>query len=248
MHFKFQDFNAWLGNIGESVTWRQAFACPCVSPHSGAAQVNCPNCGGKGRFWPGAGQQCVLGAAGQHAQQQWRNSGRFESGDVVMTIGSDQSAYTIGAFDRVLMLNGVEQFSIVKVRGLDETLLFTPQAITRAFWLDNQAPNPQATPESWNGQYGYLMPTQSSRINDVSYTSATAANVVNATALPTVDATNTLQWPTSGGPPAGTQYTLNGTRYREYFVYDDLPQTRNMHQGMPLPRRVVLRRFDLFGR
>lgn len=56
-------------------------------------------------------------------------------------------------------------------------------------------------------------------------------------------------WPGGvGEPPAGLGYSLTGTRRSEYFVYDTLPSDRNQHAGARLPKQVVMRRFDLFGR
>jgi hypothetical protein len=66
-------------------------------------------------------------------------------------------------------------------------------------------------------------------------------------ALPAVAADGTLTW-ASGAPPADTQYSITGRKRPEYFCWGDFPQDRAHHGGLPLPRRVVLRRFDLFGR
>lgn len=52
----------------------------------------------------------------------------------------------------------------------------------------------------------------------------------------------------SDEPPEGTVYTMGGRRHPEYFVYQDFPQDRAHHHGLRLPRKVVLRKFDLFGR
>jgi hypothetical protein len=65
--------------------------------------------------------------------------------------------------------------------------------------------------------------------------------------IPTVAADGTLTWVT-GAPPAGTQYSITGTAYSEYFCYGGFPASRMEHQGARLPKRVVLRRFDLYGR
>lgn len=59
--------------------------------------------------------------------------------------------------------------------------------------------------------------------------------------------TRALTWP-AGAPPVGQQYSLTGVRYDEYFVWQALPSDRNEHQGTPLPKRVQLRKWDLFGR
>jgi hypothetical protein len=48
-------------------------------------------------------------------------------------------------------------------------------------------------------------------------------------------------------PPVKTSYTITGRRAPEYYCYQDLPLDRPHEFGEPLPRRVVLRRFDLMG-
>jgi len=71
-------------------------------------------------------------------------------------------------------------------------------------------------------------------------------NVIRDVPLPTVNPDGTLTW-SSGSPPNGVTYSVTGRRTPEYYVYTELPVDRPMHFGEPLPRRVVLRRFDLFG-
>ena len=66
-------------------------------------------------------------------------------------------------------------------------------------------------------------------------------------ALPVVNEDGSLTW-ADGAPPAGATFSLTGRRTPEYFVYQELPTDRPLHFGEPLPRRVALRRFDLFGR
>jgi hypothetical protein len=65
--------------------------------------------------------------------------------------------------------------------------------------------------------------------------------------LPSVDANGNMTW-VSGGPPSGQQYTVSGTRYNEYFCFQNDPSNRGEQHGSLLPRRIILRRFDLFGR
>ena len=204
-------FNDWLANIGQKITWRQAYTCPCVSTNSGAAKVNCPVCLGKRVFWgdPVAG---VVGIAGQNIQRKWAQSGRWEDGDAVVTIPENTPVYDAGQFDRVLMLNSTDRFSLVFVRGSpSERLFLNVEAFTRVFWL-----------------------------------TAGALPVVDGK-FPTVAADGTLSW-ASGGPPMGTSYSIEGTRFSEYFVYSALTSDRGEHQGARLPKRVVLRAFDLFAR
>lgn len=71
-------------------------------------------------------------------------------------------------------------------------------------------------------------------------------DVVEGT-LPSVDDDGMLAFG-SGGPPLGKQYSLSGTRYAEYYVYDGLPSDRAAHFGARLPKKILARRFDLFGR
>ena len=55
-------------------------------------------------------------------------------------------------------------------------------------------------------------------------------------------------WPNGGEPPPGVTYSLTGQKFDEYFILDSLPSDRNEHSGMQLPKRISLRKFDLFGR
>ena len=66
--------------------------------------------------------------------------------------------------------------------------------------------------------------------------------------VPVLDEHGLPDWPDFDGPPPGVTYTLAGRAYPEYFCYGDFPQDRAHHHGEPLPRKVVLRKFDLFGR
>ena len=65
--------------------------------------------------------------------------------------------------------------------------------------------------------------------------------------IPVVEASGALTW-ADGAPPAGTQFTISGTRFLEYYCFGAFPSNRNMHQGARLPKLVVLRRYDLLGR
>ncbi len=66
---------------------------------------------------------------------------------------------------------------------------------------------------------------------------------------PVQDATGVLTWPGGiGQPPAGVQYSVRGRKLPEYFLFKDFMQDRSHFSGLALPRRCVLRKFDLFGR
>ncbi|WP_288073958.1 hypothetical protein [Pseudomonas sp.] len=65
--------------------------------------------------------------------------------------------------------------------------------------------------------------------------------------IPDVDCEGNLTW-AYDEPPVGTMYSITGRRLPEYFCYQDFPQDRAHHSGARLPRKVVLRKFDLLGR
>jgi len=65
--------------------------------------------------------------------------------------------------------------------------------------------------------------------------------------LPTVSGNGDLAW-TSGAPDPGVQYSMTGVKYDDYYVYGNLPSDRNEHSGSALPKKVQMRKFDLFGK
>lgn len=65
--------------------------------------------------------------------------------------------------------------------------------------------------------------------------------------LPTLDARGRPIWG-DRAPPPGMTYSITGTRYLEYFIYRDMPGNRNFHNGVPLPKHVVMRKYDLMAR
>lgn len=67
-------------------------------------------------------------------------------------------------------------------------------------------------------------------------------------AIPAFDALGNLTWPNGGGPPEGQLYSVQGVRFQEFFVFMQYPANRNEHFGFRLPKRLVARSFDLFGR
>ncbi len=67
--------------------------------------------------------------------------------------------------------------------------------------------------------------------------------------IPVVAADGTLSWPGGvGEPPPGAQYSISGEKYTEYYIYGHFPSDRNQHKGMKLPKRCILRKFDVFNR
>lgn len=201
-------FNGLLNFLGQMFAWRKAFVCPCVSPSTNAPQPSCLHCHGKGFLWTAA-VQGTAGVPSQKVQREFAKLGQWESGDMMLTIGSDSPLYVMGERDRVTMLNGSDPFSINLRKGTNDKLPWTAIQIDRVFWIDG-------------------------------------ASLVEG-GIPTQQADGSLVF-TTGAPPAGIAYSVTGTKYSEYFVFQDFATDRGHHFGAKLPIKVQLRRFDLFGR
>jgi hypothetical protein len=209
-------FNALLAPSGQGmsqvVMWRKSFRCPCVNAVSGQAKQNCPSCGARGVIW-NAAIRAWTGLSSMSIARAWAAFGQWEAGDVVVTIPSDSPFYAAAEFDRVLMTDSTEPFSVILTRSGTERVVGLVTVIDSIVWLD---PITQTVVQG---------------------------------ALPLLNADGSYAWedPTTA-PPTAIQYTVTGRRNPEYFVYKNLPQDRAHFGGLPLPRRVALRRFDLFGR
>lgn len=55
-------------------------------------------------------------------------------------------------------------------------------------------------------------------------------------------------WGAGNVPAPGQQYSIRAFRRPIYFVFASLPQDRAHHGGLPLPRRIAARKFDLFSK
>lgn len=135
-------FNAFLGNatagagIGQAFYWRRRYACPCITPSSGAARQDCPLCNGKGHQWAAE----VIGAAGfvnTSEKKAFAMFGAWEPGDAMLTVGSDCPFYGAGQFDRFRAATSTSPFSYSKIHDGNDYLLGTIVSIARVFWLND---------------------------------------------------------------------------------------------------------------
>ncbi|MBT3196983.1 MAG: hypothetical protein HN842_05230 [Gammaproteobacteria bacterium] len=208
MRFSPRKFNNMINNVAQNVSWRKAYACPCVNPQSSAADPECRHCGGKGNIWDDA----VDGTAAlteRDTLRQWKEFGQMDAGDLVLVLASDSALYEIGRSDRVVMQDRTEPFSINLLSGRRDQLRLPVVSIDRLFWL---LPN------------GDISDGEIPKILD---------NGIIEHEFP---------------PPIGTTYSVTGRQHPEYFVWMSLPTDRPHHKGSRLPRRVVLRKWDLYGR
>lgn len=209
MNLSPRKFNGLLSRLGQSFGWRKGYACPCVDPYSKAANMSCPQCTGLGRIW----LQAVEGSAGIVGRDQMRNfadMGRWDEGDIMLSIPSNSPLYALGEFDRVVSLNRSEPFSINLTRGSGDVMRQPVLEVERVFWLDPHL-------------------------------------AIVEGGIPKVSDDGVMTWE-AGEPPEGVTYSITGRRRQEFFVYRDMPADRPLHHGAKLPRRVVLKRFDLYGR
>jgi hypothetical protein len=129
-------FNRFLDNIGQKFVWRRAYACSCLVPGEGAPDRKCPHCHGKGHIWQDP-TPCMAASAGQKTQINWAKMGRFDSGDIVLTVQGNSPLWEAGEFDRVTMLNASDRFSHPLTHGSpSERLQFTANLIDRVYWID----------------------------------------------------------------------------------------------------------------
>lgn len=127
--------NAHLKSMGQDFLWRRAYACPCVSPSSGAAADDCPNCDGKGIIWDDE-VPVRLGFTNQTVQKAMRDVGTFEAGDCILSLPSDEPCYGAGRYDRFRNSVSTHSFSINVKAGLNDKLRFKVLSLDRVFWLD----------------------------------------------------------------------------------------------------------------
>lgn len=223
-------FDGFLNDIGQDVQWRAATVCPCVNPSSGQAKPTCAHCTGRGRLWadPVAAR---TGVAGRTVQREWAQFGSWEAGDVVVSIPSDSPLYAIGPYDRVQFLQRSEPFSINLVAGVNIG--------------SSAGPISASGPVSPTASVSHATARLRFPVNRIDHARwIVGANLIEGT-VPTVSDDGTLHWPDGTAPPDGASISLTGRRRAEFFCFPESPFDRPHYQGLTLPRRVVLRRFDL---
>lgn len=192
--------------------WRQATACPCINPASGAARADCPLCHGKKYQWA-AEVPARCGFQNQNQKKGFAAFGIWEPGDALLTIGSDSPMYATGPFDRYRCKNATSPFSITRVRGEQDFILGTVVSLSRVFFIQQDG------------------------------------TTMTECGIPAIDANGNLTWAAGQvAPPDDTAYSVTGVKYDEYFAYPDFANSRNMHHGARLPKKLLARRFDLYGR
>lgn len=137
MRFSPARFNRFLGGaVRQNFTWRRAFACPCVSPHSGAARADCPLCGALGWSWQ-AGVDVHAGMTNLSPQKAMQIFGVWEPGDAMLTVPADSPLYAAGRHDRIRASAATSPFSQVITPDFNERLVGGIVSIERVYWIDD---------------------------------------------------------------------------------------------------------------
>lgn len=226
-------FNRLLSNkrpgLGQNVSWRRSFLCPCRSFTSGSPQQGCPICGGRGVAWDPA-IPAWTALAGMKIAREWALFGLWQSGDVVISIPEDSPLFDIGENDRVDFPDSSQPFSIILMGGIS-VLPFPIKSISRVVWKDPGT---------------HLLVTGG--IPTVGPGNVLSWGLPDPFSDDFSDQFGAGRAPADSiGPPDGVQYSISGQRIPQYWMFRDLVQDRHHHAGLRLPRRVALRAFDLFG-
>lgn len=138
MRFHQTRFDRMLSNMGQQMLYWRAWGCSCVNAASGAPDPKCQLCLGKGHFYDSP-VPTRAAQASQKIQGNWAKGGRFETGDLVLSVPSTSAIWAAGQFDRVTMLDADERFSMPMTRGAPtERLPFKVKDIARVFWKHPQ--------------------------------------------------------------------------------------------------------------
>lgn len=128
-------FDRMLRQMGQKVSWRRAAPCPCRDPVSGQARYGCKRCRNLGTLWADA-VPAWTGLAGMKIAREYAAFGRWESGDVILTIPGASPLFSAGEHDRILMLDSSEPFQLVlKREAATRVKEGVVSQVDRCFWL-----------------------------------------------------------------------------------------------------------------
>jgi len=155
---------------------------------------------------------------GMSQKRGFANFGTWEPGDALLTIPCAAAFYDVAQFDKFRALNSTHQFSENLTHGVND-------ALTGTVALD---------------------PTGVPLVYRVFWLSPDGTTIIDGE-IPVVGAGGALTWPDGGGPPDGVQFSVTYSRYDVFYVYLDLASNRNSGAN-GLPKKIMVRSFDLFGR
>lgn len=231
-------FNTMLNAMGQVVAWRRAHECPCRDPNSGASDFKCPICKAKGVYWELPGPPYF---SEPHFGRAYFGAEHFAGGSGIQPGAGTGIAAIAGqkVQNEWAKLGEYESGDQVMTLPSDSPLYGVGQN-DRLIMLQSSVPFSQVFLHDGNDRLEF-------RVVSILSVFWLVGGAIVQGGIPEVKLDGSLVW-AQGEPPAGSRYTITGRRRPEFFVFKELPQDRAHYGGQPLPRRVVARRMDLFGR
>lgn len=112
--FNTQEFYKIIEQMGYTVTWERATACPCIRVNeSGQPDFNCPLCKGKGKFWHSS--QTIKGIMTNFNEEaRYNTNGEIMAGTSYFTT---HGLNKLGFWDRVTNLHSYIRYSEIVEKG-----------------------------------------------------------------------------------------------------------------------------------
>lgn len=222
--FDVDDLAEFVSDMGQAVEWRKASTCPCIDRTTGGANPTDPVCGGKGYVWK-AGENYTMLLVGYDASRMREQYGDMEHGDAVLTIPpfyfnkakSPWQKITCKAYDEL-----GEFDSIIAAEGTER--------------YDHVAV------KGGNEVLPSQRPVALQSVYDVATGAVRSWKVGSEVSL----VGRTVTWAPTMGPAADVQYTVTFTARPEFIVVRSLTMLRQHQGGRALPRKVHLRKANLF--
>jgi hypothetical protein len=229
-------FNAMLNSMGQVVSWRRAHECPCRDARSGAADFKCPICKGKGVYWelpsPPYFSKPYFGSE-YFGPSYFGCSSKCGAGTGIAAIAGQkvQNEWAkLGEYEAGDQVMTLPSDSPLYDIGQNDRLIMTQSSV----------PFSQVFLHDGSDRIDFRV------VSILAVYWRDGSSLVNG-GIPEVKIDGSLSW-TEREPPNGVRYTITGRRRPEFFIFREMPQDRAHYGGQRLPRRVVARRMDLFGR
>jgi hypothetical protein len=217
-HFDSPQFDAEIEAHGTPALLRPASRCPCYSPTTGQAAIDCPFCD-QGLIW-GDGREIRILASNRRREDVYDVGGQRLEGMVMFTF---PTGINLGHLDRVeLLVARMIVNNEIQVRGATDKLGRSKERlrITPSFGVETCQALVGDEPNRQLEQY----------VEGEDFT---------------VDENGTINWAPGEGPPNDTQYTMRYSARPTFLIWS--PQSRD-EGGSRMPYRARAQRYDFFER
>lgn len=223
-------FERTIEDRGIWCEWRRGVLCPCRRPDTRQPNVNCPECGGVGHFYPQEWRKRVkVLMLGRQVRGETREAGTLNIGRVGMTFSRE---YTPHGGDMV--------FPEMETHHVDEMLVRASNQVVKADVLDrlssSMAALPKQTPKPERLRYQSGV--------DIDWVGWTREDKRIARAAQGADfdlVGNEIRWKPGRGPEAGASYVVHYHAPAAYMIVED---NFRALENQILPRRLSGIRLD----